>query len=203
MWPPAMTNVKGRSLVTNSAVAEDAAIDRTTRRALFGAGAIGAVLALASSRPASAVPGLSDEDVALVGFAIGLELTARDLYDSAIDAGADGSIWTVMREQHEGAAQLLSGLSGVSANARNDAAFDALEGGFRTTTRAAAFELENIAAATHIELLASVAENEAAAAIASIAAIESRHATVLASIAEQDDLDSLFSNSAQALSPEA
>ncbi len=189
--------------MTDSAVADHAAIERRTRRALLGAGAIGAVVALASSRPASASPGLSDDDTALVGFAIGLELAARDLYDAALDAGATGSIWGVLREQHEGAAQLLSGLSGLSADARNDEAFDAFVGGFRTTTSAAAFELENIAAATPTELLASVTETEAASAIASIAAIESRHATVLAGIAGQDDLDSLFSNSAQALSPEA
>ena len=192
--------------MTDSAVADHAATERSTRRALLGAGAIGAVLALASNRTASASsssPGLSETDSELVAFAIGVELAARDLYLAAVEAGATGSIWTVLSKQHEGAAQLLAGLSGVSANVRNDEVFDALVGGFTTATSATATELENIAAATHTELLATVSDDVAAAAIASIAAIESRQATVVADIAGEDDLDALFSNSAQALSPEA
>lgn len=189
--------------MTDSAVAEHAADDRRSRRALLGAGVIGTALAMASSRTASATPGLPDSDTELLGFAIALELTARDLYDAAIEAGAQGSIWTVMREQHEGYAQALSGISGISADARNDAIYDALLSGFRGATSQAAFELENTAAATHIELLGSIVENEAASLVASIAAIESRHAVVLGGVSGDDDLDSLFSNSVAPLSPEA
>lgn len=190
--------------MTDSAPADHAATERTTRRALLGAGAIGAVLALAGNRPAAASSGLSDDDLALIGFAIALELTARDLYDAAIDAGASDDLWQVMREQHEAYATQLAGLSGISANARDDATYDALEADFAGgDPSSAAFGLENTAAATHTELLGQVADPRIASAMASFAAIESRHATVLAQLSGQDDLDSLFLNSATALAPEA
>ena len=192
--------------MTDSAVADHAASDRPHRRALLGAGAIGAALAMVGSRPASATPvsGLSDSDSELVGFAIALELTARDLYDAAIEAGATGSAWSVMREQHESYAQLLAGISGISANTRNDAVYDALVGGFTGATSAAGFDLENAAAATHIDLIGRVIDPDVAGAMASIAAMESRHATVLAGLSGRgDDFDALFLNTATPLSPEA
>lgn len=191
--------------MTDSAVADQTDSDRPTRRALFGAGVIGAALAMAGSRPASAAAdGLSEGDAALVGFAISLELSARDLYDSAIDAGATGQVWDVMREQHESYAQRLAGIAGVPTDQRNDEVFDALESSFRTATSAAAFDLENVAAATHIDLLGEVTDDGAAKAMAAIVAMESRHATVLADLAGMgDDLDALFLNTATALSPEA
>jgi hypothetical protein len=191
--------------VTDSAVADQAASDRPSRRALLGAGVIGAALAVAGSRSASATTiGLSERDAALVGFAISLELSARDLYDAAIAAGAEGQVWDVMREQHESYAQRLAGIAGVSSDTRNDDVFDALVGGFRGATSAAAFELENVAAATHTELLGVVTDENAAKAMAAIIAIESRHATVLAGLAGLgDDLDALFLNAATALSLEA
>jgi hypothetical protein len=189
--------------VTDSAVADQADSDRPTRRALFGAGVIGAALAMAGSRSASAATsGLSEGDAALVGFAISLELSARDLYDAAIDAGATGQVWDVMREQHESYAQRLAGIIGVPANTRNDDVYDALVGDFRGSTSAAAFDLENVAAATHTELLGVVTHTGLAGAIASIAAMESRHATVLAGVAGMgDDFDALFLNSATPVSP--
>lgn len=191
--------------MTDSAVADQADPDRPTRRALFGAGVIGAALAMAGSRSASATSsGLSESDAALVGFAISLELTARDLYDAAIEAGATGKMWDVMREQHESYAQRLAGIAGVPADQRNDEVFDALEGDFRGATSAAGFDLENVAAATHTELLGEVTDDNAAKAFAAIIAMESRHATVLAGLAGMgDDLDALFLNTATALSPEA
>ena len=191
--------------MTDSAVADQAASDRPSRRALLGAGVIGAALAVAGSRPASATTiGLSERDSALVGFAISLELTARDLYDAAIDAGAGGQVWNVMREQHESYAQRLAGIAGVSSDTRNDEVFDALVDSFQGATSAAAFELENVAAATHTELLGVVTDEKAAKAMAAIIAIESRHATVLAGLAGLgDDFDALFLNTATALSPEA
>ncbi len=191
--------------MTDSAVADHAASDRLHRRALLGAGAIGAALALAGSTPATAgsTPGLSDGDIANIGFAISFELTVRDLYDAAVDAGATGQVWTVMREQHESYAQLLAGISGISARARDDVTFDALVDGFRGGTTQAALDLENVAAATHIALLAEVVDPDAAAAMASFAAMESRHAVVLAGLAGDDDFDALFLNTATPLSPEA
>jgi len=192
--------------VTDSAHADHATGDRTTRRALLGAGVVGAAIALAGARPVSAAAsGLSDDDLAVAGFAISLELTARDLYDAAIEAGADDDVWAVMRQQHAAYAQRLAGITGISAQLRNDDTYQQLSDTFATSDPSGpAFELENTAAATHSELLGSVSDVGIAAAMASFVSMESRHATVLAALSGQgDDLDALFSNSATALSPEA
>jgi hypothetical protein len=192
---------KGQPPVTDSAVADHAASDRSSRRALLGAGVVGAALALAGARSvtASGSPGLSDADKELAAFAIGLELTARDLYDAAIDAGSTGDEWSIMREQHEAYATRLAGLAGLSANARNDDVYASLEAQFDTTNPvAAAQELENIAAATHVELLTSIEATSMAAIVAGIAAMESRHSTVLGLIAGETG-DALFTNPATPL----
>ena len=206
MLPRMQLNIsKGHPPVNDSAVADHAANERPTRRALLGAGVIGAALALAGNRPASAAAGLSDGDLTVAAFAIGLELTARDLYDTAIAAGANDEVWHVMREQHEAYAVRLAGISGISAETRNAAVFDALSGGFDTNDpAAAALELENTAAATHTDLLGVVENGEIVSAMASFVSLESRHATVLASLSGRgDDFDALFVNAATALSPEA
>lgn len=189
---------KGRPLVIDPA-ADCALPDRSTRRALLGAGVVGAALALAGSRPAAAQSsggGLSADDSALVSAAVGVELAARDLYDEAIAAGAGDDLWQVLREQHESYGQRLSGIAGISANTRDDAVFDALQSSFATSDPAvAAFELESAAAATHLELLRRVTDTNSAGAIASIAAMESRHAAITGRLAGQPD-DSLFTNAA-------
>ncbi len=188
----------------DSAVADHAATERTTRRALFGAGVIGAI-ASAGARPAGAASGLSDADTTAAAFAISLELSARDLYDTAIGAGADAELWQVMREQHEAYAVLLAGITGISAQSRNAGVFDSLSADFDTSEPAmAAFNLENAAAATHTELVGMVEDRDIVSAMASFVSMESRHATVLATLSGQSaDFDALFVNAATALSPEA
>lgn len=190
--------------MTDSAVADHAASDRSTRRTLLGAGAIGAVLALAGSRPASAgSTGLSDDDLALARFAISLELTARDLWDVTIAAGARHEIYPVIRENHESYAQILAGITGISADQPNVAVFDALVAGFSTDTPSiVGYDLESVAAATHLDLLARVTDVEIAQAMASIAAVESRHAAVIA-LLRADDLDAQLVNAATPLALEA
>lgn len=170
-------------------VADCAPPDRSTRRALLGAGVVGAALALAGSRPAGAQSGgLSGTDRELVGAAIGIELAARDLYDEAIAAGAGDELWWVLRQQHSGYAQRLSGLAGIPADTRDDAVFDARQAAFQSSDPAqAAFELENATAATHVELLRAVAHVTTAGAIASIASMESRHAAVTGRLAGHGD----------------
>ncbi|MDW3213437.1 MAG: ferritin-like domain-containing protein [Ilumatobacteraceae bacterium] len=193
--------------MTDSALADHAGNDRSSRRALLGAAVGGAAIALAGGRSvAAATPaGLSDEDLSISGSAIALELAARDLYDSAIAAGADDEIWTAMREQHESYAQRLAGITGISATTRDQESFDQLGDGFATSDpAAAAFDLENTLAATHLELLGQVADVDIAKAMASFVAIESRHATVLATLSGQaDDFDALFVNPAVAVVAEA
>ena len=195
--------------MTDSASADHTASDRPTRRALLAAGVVAAALAMTGPRPASAgtagLSGLSDADSALAGFAISVELTARDLYDATIGAGSSGRLWTTLREQHEAYAQRLAGISGIPADTRVEAVYDAMSESLSTVDPAdAALELENVAAATHFGLLGAIGDGELASAIASISAMESRHAAVLAIEAGRGgDLDALFVNPANPLSPEA
>lgn len=190
--------------MTDSAPADHDAPERSTRRALLGAGAIGAALALAGARPAAAgtSTGLSESDTRLTAFAISLELTARDLYDAAIEAGAGVDVWTTMRAQHAAYAERLAGISGIPATVRDEEIYDQLLDQFSSADPSeAAFQLEDIAAATHTDLIGQVDDVNIAAAMASFVSMESRHATVLAAMAGQDDFDVLFSNTATPLSP--
>jgi hypothetical protein len=134
-------------------------------------------------------------------------LTARDLYELAVTAGADPTIAGAMRDQHQAFAQALAGQTGISANTRNDEVFDAARAGFDTSDTVematAAHELESIASATHTELLGQLTDEAAARLVASIAIIEARHATVMASASgRESDLDALLSNSAEPLALE-
>jgi hypothetical protein len=189
---------KGHPPVTDSAVADHAAPDRSSRRALLGAGVLGAALALTGARSAGAVPvpGLTAEDTETATFAISLELAARDLYDAAIEAGSSDALWGVLREQHEAYATRISGLAGLSADARSDDVFDSRVDSFSAADPIeAAQELENVAAATHIDLLARIEDNGFAEVAAAVAAMESRHSTVLGLMAGSSG-DALFSNPA-------
>jgi hypothetical protein len=183
--------------VTDSAVADHAGFDQPTRRALLGAGVIGAALAVAGSRSVSALStGLSDDDLSLASFAISLELAARDLWDVALEAGADQQLWVTIRENHEAYAQRLAGITGISANTRDEALFSANAAGFGTNTPSiVGYDLESAAAATHLELLGKIDDSEIAGALASIAAIESRHAAVIAGL-RGESLDAQFLNAA-------
>ena len=193
--------------MTDSALADHAGNDRSSRRALLGAVVGGTAIALARGRSvAAATPaGLSDDDLATADAAIALELAARDLYDAAIAAGAGADVWTAMREQHESYAQRLAGITGISATISDQATIDQLADGFGSSDpAAAAFDLENDIAATHLELLGQVDDLGIAMAMASFVAMESRHATVLATLSGQgDDFDALFVNPAAALETEA
>lgn len=192
--------------MTDSALADHAGNDRSSRRALLGAVVGGAAIALAGGRTVAAgTTGLSDDDLSTADSAIALELAARDLYDSAIAAGADDDVWAAMREQHESYAQRLAGITGISATLRDQATFDQLSGDFATGDPAAiALDLENTLAATHLQLLGQVEDLGIANAMASFVAMESRHATVLAALSGQgDDFDALFVNPAAAAGTEA
>ncbi len=182
--------------MTNPAVADNTATDqvanRSTRRALLGLGVAGA--ALAASRSVAAAPSGTD----LATFAISAELAARDLY-----ALADGDLWDVMSDSHRAFAEHLAGITGVSADIRNESLFSDFAASFESDDpAAAATTLENTLAATHGELLALVEDGALLAAIASIVASESRHAATIASISGAD-LDTVLVNSAAPLTPGA
>ena len=98
------------------------------RRTMLVAGLAGAVAAIAGASKVSAAENdFTAAELDILRFAQRLELTARDLYDAAIAAGATGAIWEAMSEQHEAYAQSIAGLTGLSADSRNDEVFDALE----------------------------------------------------------------------------
>ena len=215
-WAPvvderSMNAIERTHLVTDSAVAEPADTPLSRRSLLgtgvLGAGVLGAALALGvPGRAGASAPGtISDEDRALITFAIGLELTARDLYLAAIDAGGENIGWEYLRRQHTSYAERLAGMVGVSANTRNDDVYGQLEAGFTGGSPVnAAYSLENTAAATHIELLGLLSDASLAAQVAAVAAMESRHAAYLGQQSGRgDDFDALFTNTATPLAPEA
>lgn len=148
------------------------------------------------------------DDVALLNFAASLELAARDLYGVAVAAGiGDGATAEALagfERHHQAYAEALGALLGPRAlRQRNDDVFDQLATSFASASEVvlAAHDLEEAAAATHTELLASLQSTEGAALVASILVAESQHAVVLASLAGITDLDTLLTNQADALAP--
>ena len=72
----------------------------------------------------------------------------------------------------------------------------------RAGTASSLSVLENIAVATHTEVVGALQGTDGAALIASILVVEARHVVVLLDMAEQTDLDALLVNDAAALSAE-
>ena len=145
------------------------------------------------THPAQAVT--PDADAQSVAEAIALELAARDLYDAAIESGADDPIWHALREQHESYAQRLAGIVGQSASTADTDLFDELRGTFAASDPSeAAAALENSLAAGHTERLAAVTSGDLSGAIASIITAEARQATVLALLAGETDPTVLYAN---------
>lgn len=179
----------------------------SSRRALIGAGLVGAIAAMAGRDGiASAQPDPTDGEHELLDFAMRLELTARDLYDAAADAGHATDLAGAMREQHEAYAQRLAATTGRSARGRLDDVYERFEADFTSSAAdatAAAYDLESIAVVTHTELVRRVSSSDTAALLASILVAEARHCAVLADASGRgDDLDALLDNDADPLPPE-
>lgn len=190
--------------MTNAAPADRAATEHTSRRALLGAGVIGAALAVTGSRSVSAAAPVPNDDASIAAQAMGFELAARDLYDAAIAAGSTDDLWHIMREQHESYAQRVSGLVGKPANSPSATLFDSSTASFSSKNPLlAAMELENTLAATHTEWLATVTDPNMAIALASFIAMESRHAAVLGLLADVAPGDELFVNAAATIAEES
>lgn len=136
-----------------------------------------------------------DADAQSAAEAIALELAARDLYDMALDAGANDPLWAALREQHESYAQRLAGIVGQSANAADSDMVADLKADFAVADpSAAAIELENTLAAGHTTRLSEVTGEAMAAALASIVTAESRQATVVALLSGVTDAAALYEN---------
>lgn len=198
-------NSKGPSLVDL-----DTTERASTRRSLLSLGGIvaaGTAAAIASSTAAAAAPDKpTDADRVALNAALRLELAARDLYQQAA-AELDGDVAQLaglVAKNHESYAQAISGAIGTSANQRNEEVFNAQRSLFAVSDAqafgAAARTLENIAVATHTELLAHYESIDAIELTASIITTESRQAVVFTSLAGfASDLDEMLSNSAAPL----
>lgn len=195
--------VKGHRLVENR-----------SRRRVLAAGLTGTALTVAGRRvsattPPTPPPGRpTDDDVQLLQFAQRVELTARDLYQVALDEGAAGDrdrVIQTCRDNHRAFADSLSAILGTDGNGRRDnGLFDELSGGFTTSdlpaVAEAGFALESSAVATHTNLLGRLAGVDGARTIAAILTSESRMCTVLADLQGLGDDDAaLFDNGAVSL----
>jgi Ferritin-like domain len=155
--------------------------------------------------PATTPPGPpTSADLTVLAGLQGLELAARDLYQTAIDAGADdgAGVLATLRANHSGYANAISGLIGAAApQTRNDLVFDQFSADFETddvaSVAAAGYALESGAVATNLDALGVLEGTDGATVVASILIVESRHAAVLADLGEQsDDLDAVLVNTA-------
>lgn len=198
---------------------------RLGRRALFGVGIGGAAVSLlplltsrtaasstsddstTTTTPASTAPTTTspprrptDGDIALLGDAQQVELTAKALYDDAIDAGdwsdAEASVITTIREAHEAAVQSLAGLLGGDAPGEmSQSLYSSLASGFKGTVSGrleAAYNLESALVATHHALLAELIGTDGATLIAAVQSAEARHGTVLADLNGQTVVSTLL-----------
>jgi hypothetical protein len=129
----------------------------------------------------------------LLGAAQRVELTARALYDQAIETGrwsdAEKTVITTIREAHEAAAQALAGMLGRDApDEMSSTLYSERVTAFKGTVEArfeAAYALESAVVATHTQLLGELVGTDGATLIASIQSAEARHGTVLADLSGQ------------------
>lgn len=211
---------------TSAASAAAAEQGAGLRRRLIGAGLLGLTGALlpslASRAGASSGDGEAatttappkrptDDDVTQLGFAQSVELAAVDLYDAAITGNSLSDtvlpIFQYVREAHLAYAEALSALLGRQAPGTPladvvDASKSAFSSGGDAAIASAAFELENIANATHIAVLGELQGVDGAKLVASIAVVEARFALTFADLAGETSLDALLVNEAEALSAE-
>lgn len=151
----------------------------------------------------------SDDDVTMLGFAQSVELAARDLYDVAL--GSDDfddnerAVLATIRESHDAYVAALSALLGRQAPQVANAVVEDLTasfGGDGPSVLQAAYQLESVAVATHIDILRELQGTDGASLIASILIVEARHGTVLAHLNGATALDDLLVNTeAGALTP--
>ena len=205
-------------------------MENPTRRRLLAAGFAGTTLGLLGSRAVSATPDdttppadggsqqpaattttaaplrPSEEDIPRLQFAHAAELAARDLYQAALDAGAEEEVLPVMRANHQAYADVIKGILGPAGDqVADEGVFREFRADFETddvtAVATAGHELESALVATHIELIGELTGLDGAHMLASILTVEARQATVLADVAGHgDDLDVLFADDAQPLS---
>jgi len=208
-------------------------VENPTRRRVLAAGLTGTALGLLGGRVASASPDTTEptdggstppttaaapattttlppkrpspSDIVFLNFAESVELAARDLYQSSIDAGAKDDLVTMLVANHRGYADIIRGILGTrSVGVRANDLYDTESSKFAVADMQAlappAYDLESTLAATHADLLAKLEGTDGARIIASILIVEARQAAVLADVAGRSgDFDALFDDSATSL----
>ena len=145
-------------------------------------------------------------DFALLNYAQSIELAARDLYQSTLDAGATEPLVGTLRNQHQAFSDILRGILGTrSIERRNPGVFQQFSGDFATTDvnagALAAYQLESAFVATYTELVGRLEGTDGARLIGSILVAEARQAAILADVAGRgDDFDEVFNDNVPALS---
>lgn len=171
----------------------------------LGAGAaIGTALVFTAARPAAASAegkAATPSDQEFLGWAQSLELAAVAAYDIAIKSGKLSapvmSVAATFRAHHLDHAEAASAASAKFAKSVANATVVAQLGPAFTNARSeadlltAAYELENIAAATYLTAIGKISGSSPAALIASILPIEARHATVLGRVLDLETKDYL------------
>lgn len=147
----------------------------------------------------------TEADLVMLNDAQSAELAVRDLYDTALRAGAFSdvqvSVLELFRDHHTTYAQALNGVIGKSAiNKRNESLYsrnsDLVTAS--TTSLPTLQSLENILVATHTTIVGSLIGLDAVTLIASILIVEARHAAVFSS-APKMDVASALNDAAESL----
>ena len=148
-------------------------------------------------------------DIGTLQFVYGLELAMNTLYlkaASKVDKDTKPVI-EMFGAHHLAYAQSIAGLLGRNAPTEMNKSFfaafsSAAANGSGKEIAATLLTLENTMMKTHNGVLSVLAGTDGAKLVASIIAVQARHAAVLAGLAGKTDLDSLLDNPAEALSPE-
>lgn len=160
------------------------------------------------SQPDTGAP--TGADAESLQFMLGAELAARDLYLAANAAGAatpQPDLIAVLADNHGAYADSLAAIIGASASEQADSAvFDERRQDFETSDvpalAAAAYELESVLAATHVELVGELRNRDAAQLLSAILVVEARHCAILADLSGNgNDLMALLKNLAEPLDP--
>lgn len=187
-----------------------------TRRQVVGAGLAGMASSLGVTQFASAhspqsvpTPPSDDQEAReVLGFALSVELAARDLYYAAVAEREDVdplNVFQVIGDNHDAYADMLAGELGIAARGnRDDEFFDGWEPEFTSTddvaVAATAYTVESQLLATYTESLGSLGSAAAAERLAAILVGEARHCAVLADVSQRSsDMGVLLDNDAAPL----
>ncbi|MGI9030173.1 MAG: ferritin-like domain-containing protein [Ilumatobacteraceae bacterium] len=146
--------------------------------------------------------GYTPADEELLAAMQAAELAARDLYQAAIDAGAEDDVYVALRDNHRAYVDALSGLLGRTAmGRRDDTLYDEQLTVFEATgteLATGAYGFESSLLATNIDVLGQLQGADGARRVASIVMVEARHCAVLADLSGSgDDFTALFENDAE------